>query len=171
MSGAEILLLGGTVLSAVGAIQQGNAQARQFKEQAAVNEYNARVSERDAQQAVITASAKQEQYRQQARRELGRQRAAQAESGLAAAGSVLGVLDQSAVDAELDALALAQEGDLQARTLKQQAGLDRYEASSNRSNAKAAKRAGYISAGAKLLGGAAEGYQARKLSTARAGDG
>ena len=167
MSGFEIALIGGTVLSAVGEVAKGNQLARQYKEAAAVNEYNAAVADRDAKQALITASSRQEQFRQQARRELGRQRAAQAESGFAAEGSVLGVLDQSVIDSELDALAIGYEGELQSLGLKQQAGLDRYEASANRSSAKAAKTAGYVSAGAQLLGGVAEGYQMRKLDQAR----
>jgi len=163
MSGIEIALIGGTVLSAIGAVQQGNQLARQYREQAAVADYNAAVAERDARQAMITASARQEQFRQQARRELGRQRAAQAESGLAAAGSVLGVLDQSAVDAEMDALLIGHEGELQARALRERGALDSFEAGIHRRSARDARAAGFVAAGTRLLSGVAEAYKFRQL--------
>lgn len=167
MSGIEVALLAGTALSAVGAVAQGNQQARQFREAAAVNRYNAEVAERDARQAQITALSRQEVFRQQARRELGRQRAAQAESGLAMAGTALGVLDRSAIDSELDALAIGHEGELEARAFRQRAGLDRFEAAANVQNARTARTSGWVSAGASVLGGVADAYQWRRFEKAR----
>ena len=90
MSGMEILMAMGTAVSAMGAIQSGKA------DQSAAN-YNAQAAQQD------TAS-KEAAQRVNAQRQLAGIRANISKSGATSAGTPLMVLDESASNAEIDAL-------------------------------------------------------------------
>src|SRR6185295_10363756 len=90
--------------------------------------------------------------------QLGNIRAGLAESGGGEAGTNAGVLNQSEVNAELDALTTRYQGVLGARSYTAQAGLDIYQGKVARVNAGAAKKAGYWGAATSLIGAAGSIY-------------
>lgn len=134
--GAAVGLIG-TAVSAFGAIQQANAAS-------ASAEYDARVADRDAvvadqnrQLALRTAQIDQEDRRRDNRRTLASIRTQYGASGLEIAGSPLDVLEDTAVEQELDVQrigfegrARGREGALQMLGFAESSTLSRMEASS-----------------------------------------
>ena len=156
--GPELMIVA-TAMQAVGAIQQGNAAARNANAAAAASDYNAAVSRNQAQAASIASTSQQIAQNRQARQLAGQQRAAVAQSGLGFTGSNRDVIEQSNTLAELDQLNLAYEGALKAGGFMAQAEMDDYGARVQRSNATSARRAGYMGAATAIAGGAARyGY-------------
>jgi len=137
---ALVILLGlGFALSAVGSIRAGQAQ-----EKAA--EYNAQVAERQATAATQKAAFEEEMRREKGRKLSASQRAAAGATGITME-SFSDVFAQTALDTELDALAIRYGGDIGASMYKSEAGGLRFTGTQ-------AKKAGTISAGATLLTGA-----------------
>lgn len=150
-----ILTVVSTVISAVGAISQGQAQAASYQTQANAAEYNAKIEEDNAKQAKLEASIEEEAFRRRYRQTRGTQIAAIAQAGIGFEGTGGDLIEQSDINAELDALNIRYEGEMRARQNLQQATLERYQASGARSNAKASKTAGYMTGAATLIGGGA----------------
>ena len=144
----------GTAMSALGAISQGNAEASAAK-------YHAKMSEMNAANARAQASVNEDAQRRQARRFLGTQRASFAQAGIGLSGSAEDVMAQSAVDAELDALNIRYQGELEAAGMTNEANLQRMRAKNARSG-------GFMTAGAKLLSGIGT-YSAGKIQPAGQG--
>lgn len=142
------------VIGAVGAIQSANAQA-------AASEYNARVAERNRiiadqnrKQAIQTSDIEMSDKRRENRRVLASMRAAYGTSGLDMAGSPLDVLEDTALEQELDVQRIGYEGRVRSREgAIQMLGLTE-DATLSRMEGKAAKTAGYIGAAGSLVGGA-----------------
>lgn len=154
-----IAVVASTAMSAVGAIQQGAAAAAQGRSQQQAQQYNAIVKQQTATAARQQAGAREEQQRRGARQMMGQQRAALAQAGIGMGGSALDIEEQSAVRAELDALTIAYEGDLQAKGLLAAAQQDLFQGEAALAAGKNAQTASYISAGASILSGAASyGY-------------
>lgn len=150
------LIAASTAMTAVGAIQQGQAAAAQGRAQQQAQEYNAVVKEQNARLARQQAGAREEQQRRQTRQLLGQQSAALAQAGIGVGtGSALDIEEQSMVRAELDALTIAYEGDLQASGLLASAEQDRYMGEVAKARGENERTASYISAGASILSGAA----------------
>lgn len=147
------LLIAATAASAFGAIQQGHSQAAALNAQAQASSYNAAVSRQQAEQALRVSSAQQMQLRREQRQQAGVRRAAAAQAGVGMGGSTADVLEQSRTLEELDALNVAYEGSLRARGFSTQADLDEFYARSYRSQAKSAKRAGYLQAAGNVASG------------------
>jgi hypothetical protein len=120
------------------------------QQQAAAQKTQAKIAEMQGEQARQEAAAKEARLRREAVRKRGAIEAAFAASGVSAEGSPLAVLEETAIDAELDALAARYEG---ANAL----WAGRARGSLLRSQAQATRTAGYFEAGAQLLGGAARG--------------
>jgi hypothetical protein len=139
-----MLIAGG--MQAVGAIQQGKAQAAQLESQARADEYNAKIQENQAAETARQAGQREELQRRQARDLIGKQVAGTAQAGIKMTGSALDLLNQSYKASEEDALAIRYEGELNRQGLLQQAELTKFQAASNRSAATQAKRASYLSA-------------------------
>lgn len=140
MAFAPILAGVGSVFSAIGAMQQGKAAS------AAAN-YNASISERNAQIETMQASEDAERSRRASRRRIGAMRAAYGASGVTMEGSPLDVLEDSFAEGELDALTIQYQGRMAAENHRGEAVLSRMQG-------KAAKKAGFIRAGTSLLTGA-----------------
>lgn len=147
----EALAVAAVVMSATGAIQQGNAAAAQYKAQAQANEFNATVSRQQAQTALNESSAAQIAQQRKSAQVLGMQRAASAQAGVGDGGTTADLLDRSQTLSELDQLNLAYEGTMKARGFNTQADLDTYYGQVNRANAKQARRAGYMKAATSVL--------------------
>lgn len=154
----EILSIVGTAMSALGAIRQGQAQEAAYKAQAQAQEYNAKVAENNARVAMDQANAQEEQQRRKFRVLQGEAIASAAQSGAGLSGSNKDIIEQNALFNELDALTIRYQGQSQAQGLQAQAVLDRYNAKAARQAGADAMNAGYLSAGANLLSGAAK-YQ------------
>ena len=157
MAAAPLLLIasiGSAVFGAISSIQAGQAQAASYKSQAQASEYNATIQAQNATVARQQANAREELQRRQARQVLGAQRAAIAQSGTGLSGSNADIYGQSAANAELDAMNIRYEGELDARGLLAQSELSKYDAKVAKMNAKTAKKGGYLGAGSALLSGA-----------------
>lgn len=137
----EALIIAGTAMQALGAIQQGNAEK-------AAADYNADMLRRSADIERQQAVAREEAKRRETAGILGRQRAFFAQSGGGMGGSAADVMQESAINAELDALTLRYEGDLRARGFESEAAMEKFKG-------KQAKRAGYMNAVGSILSGAA----------------
>ena len=135
----------GAAVSAVGAIQQGKAAK-------AAADYNATVSEQNAQIARNDAAMQATQIERENALRLGAIRAAQGKSGgVANEGSVLDVLGDVAAQGELDRQYAIYQGEQRARGFTNTAQLDRV-------SGKQAQRAGYLRAGSELLSGGSRAY-------------
>jgi len=100
-------LIGSTIISSIGQIKSGQAQA-----QAA--EYNANL-------AKMEAKAEEARRRRESKKVMGKMRAGRAKSGVTAEGTPLLVLAESAEMAELDALNARWSGETQSDMYKRKA--------------------------------------------------
>lgn len=140
--------IAGAVVSAVGALRQGQASA-------SAAEYNAQINQQNAQIARDNAAMQARQQDRENYLRLGAIRAAQGKSGGAAGeGSVLDVLADTAAQGELQKQDIIYQGELRARGFQNTANLDEYSASTARSGS-------YLRAGSELLSGAAGYYTTR----------
>lgn len=149
----EAVAVAATAFQALGAIQQGNAAAASYDSQANADKYNAQIASQNADIVSQQAAAQEATQRRKAALVAGEQRAAQAQSGLAFTGSALDVAQQSAANAELDALNIRYEGQLKRRGLLANAQQDSYGADVAGQNSNSAALGGYLNAGSKILGG------------------
>lgn len=139
------VIAAGAAVSAVSAIQQGNAAK-------AAADFNATISMQNAAIARSDAAAQATQIERENALRLGAIRTAQGKSGGAAdSGSVLDVLGDQAAQGELEKQYAIYQGEQRARGFVNTANLDT-------ASGKAAQKAGYMKAGAELLGGTARSY-------------
>jgi hypothetical protein len=132
-------------VTAVGLVMQGRAANAAGKYNAALAEQNAATARQEA------AMMAQQQDRENFLR-LGAIRAAQGKSGGAAdEGSVLDVIGDAVSQGELQKQYITRTGEMKARGYEGTAALDR-------ANGRNSMTAGYLSAGASLLGGASSYY-------------
>jgi len=163
-------MAGATAVKAIGSIAQGRQQARQLESAAQAEDYNAAVSRQRAEQITASYGQREMAQRRQARIALGRQAAAGAQSGVGLDGSTGDLLRQSIVFSEVDAANIVYEGQLVSTNELNEAQLSQYRASVNRSNAKFAKKSGYISAVGDVLGGTGNYMAATaKIEAAKSG--
>lgn len=142
---AMVLGIVGGAISALGAIQQGNAQA-------ASAEYNAKVAKRNKSAVLAQTEAEIEDKKTENRRQLGSIRAAYGASGLMLDGSPLDVLEDTAVEQAYDVSKIRYQGAMKAEGYSEQAALFKLEA-------KSAKTAGWIGAGSAIIGGLQTGLR------------
>lgn len=149
------LVLGATsaAMSAVGAIQQGNAAAASAKADAQMAHYNEVQSRQQAAAELRAAAAEEVAQRRIARRQIAAQAAMSGSTGLELAGSSMLSLENSATAAEMDALNIRYAGGERARAAVAGANLAGYERQVANQNARTARTAGLIGGGAALLGG------------------
>jgi hypothetical protein len=156
------------VIGAYSVYRGGKNQEVMAKSQAQADEYNAEMGRLNAASARQQADAREEAQRRQARQVLGEQRAALSQAGAGLSGSAADVYGQSATNAELDALNIRYDGELQARGLLAGAAQDSMQAQISRTNARTARSAGTLNAASTLLAGASTAYgYARRPSTSR----
>lgn len=157
----------GTAVSAVGAIQQGKEQKRQYDFQARQQEiqaqeetYAGNVSATNARQGEKDAFVQWDDAQRQKDRVLGASRAAAAKSGLTISGSVLNVEEDTALTFQRESTAqlnsaLNQAGNYRAesRGLFVSASNSRASAANSRKAGKAARNNSYWAAGGTVLSG------------------
>lgn len=140
-AGMMALMAASTVVSTLGTIQQGRSQA-------AMMNYNAKVSENEAIAARQAAAYEVTQHR---RRLLETQKTVQSAPGLLT-GSKMEVMLQNAEQGELDALAIQYAGSVSAARSLSQAAADRMAASAARTGSYWAAGSTLLTGGSKLAG-------------------
>jgi hypothetical protein len=156
MADPVTLMLVAGATQAVGAIAAGNAQAAQYDAQAQAAAWNADMQRQQASATAQQTSAREDLQRKQARQVFGRQIAAGAESGVnITTGSAADLFRSSLYDAEMDALNIRYEGELNRVGLLNQASLSDWEGKVAKVNSKSAQKAGYLNAATALAGSAA----------------
>lgn len=146
---AAVAIIGG-IVGAVGAIASANAQA------AAAN-YNAKVQERNRLAVLAQADAEAADKVRENKRVNARIRAQYGAAGIEMAGSPLDVMEDTAIEQELDVKRIRYAGELEGIQRRDQANLYRMEA-------KAAKTAGMFSAVGNILGGFRQAYAGSSLA-------
>ena len=142
---ALVATIGGAAISTIGAIQQGQAASAQAGLQAGILEQQAT---RDRQQA----AADEADFRARQSRAMAARRAGLGASGVdPSTGSPLLVSEDFASEVELSALRIRGGGEVRATRAEQQATLQRFQG-------RAAKRAGFVRGGALLLTGAGKAF-------------
>ena len=165
MADPVTLMLVAGATQAVGAIAAGNAQAAQYDAQAQAARYNADMQRQQAEVASAQAGAREDLQRKQARQIMGRQVAAGAQSGVnITTGTAADLFRQSLYDAEMDALNIRYDGELNRVGLLNQASLSDWEGQVAKKNSKSAQRAGYLNAAVSLTGAAAGAYGMKAAS-------
>ena len=127
------------VVSAAGAIYNGIQSSN-------AADYNAKVSEQNAEAAQQKARLEENIQRQKIRTLMSKQQALYGASGVDMAGSPLLVMEDTAAKGELDALAIRYSGEIAARQARSQAEQFRQQGDS-------AMLGGFFKAGSSLLGG------------------
>ena len=141
-----ILLVAGSLFSAFGAIQQGQAAERQGKFQAGILRQQAT---RERQQS----AADEADFRRRQSVVLSRRRAALGASGVdQATGSPLLVAEDFAGETELNALRIRAGGETRATRAEQQANLQLFAG-------RAKRRQGFVRGGALLVSGAGRAFE------------
>lgn len=157
------LLLGGAGagLSAYSAIQGGNAKSSQLNYQAAVAKNNAIISEQNAESAIEAGGAKAATTSMKGAAVGGSIKAKQAASGVDVnTGSNVDIQEGQREAALLDTEIVLHNADLQAYGYRSQAKNFEAEAGLAEAGADQAKTAGYLQAGAGILGSASSlGYK------------
>lgn len=142
-----IAAVASTAFSVVGAIQQGRAASAQANLQAGILEQQAT---RDRQQAAVDEA----DFRARQSRALASRRAGLGASGVdPSTGSPLLVSEDFAGEVELSALRIRGGGEVRATRAEQQATLQRFQG-------RAARRAGFVRGGALLITGAGKAFGA-----------
>jgi len=140
LSGPQLLSLGGLALSGLGQFQAGQAAD-------ASAEFNAKIQERDAKLARLSAQQSAEETRANTRRRVGSIRALQAKSGVVTSeGSPLLVQKEQAAEGEFEARKTLFAGSLESQS-------NTIRARSSRSN-KSGTFANAVGAGSSILVGA-----------------
>ena len=151
-----------TAVSTVGALAGAKAQSNQLKSQAYADEYNATMLKQNAEVASAESNQREELQRRQFGQMQGQALAGVAQSGAGFGGSNFDVLQQNAVNAEMDALNIRYEGQNRARGLLAQSQLETFQSKAHRAAARDTMTAGFINAGSNLLSGATKAYGVSK---------
>lgn len=143
MAAAGFMAAGGG-LKAYSALRQGNAEYQ-------AQEMNAQVNEQNAALAESQALEDERKQRLMTKKLIGSMRANYGASGVTLEGSPMEVIEESAMQAELDALNIKHAGKARATQYRNQAALARYYG-------KEARTLGYLGAAGSLLGGAGDAF-------------
>lgn len=143
----------GAVIGAAGTAFGAVAAKQQASQQAALANANAQATARDAMFARDQAAFNEARSREQASRVAGRQRAGIGASGVDFSGSPLDLLQETAIQSELDAQSIRRTGEFRAQGLDFQAEGDQYRANAYRAQGNTALTSGMISAGSQLASG------------------
>lgn len=146
------LIAAGAAISAGGQIISGIQQKK-------AADYSAKVYENEAITQKAAAAYEEERHRDEVRRFIGIQRARYGASGIdiSAGGSAQAVINDTAAQGEMDALAIRYGGDVAAIEARNRAKMSKFEG-------KSAFSSGLFNAGATLLSGAGKAYELKLKS-------
>ena len=155
----------GTIISTVGAIQQGQAQSAQANFQAGVARNNAIIAQQQATRATQQAAIDEQDFRRQQSDLMASRQALMGGLGVSGAGSPLAVSSDFAGESELNALRIQNQGQVTANRLQQEVMNQQSQAGLFRMQGAQAKTGSYFRAGGTLfsgLGRAAGGFRSPK---------
>lgn len=163
-----VAVMAAAAVSAAGSIQQGNAQAKSLKSQAAADDYNATIDRQNEASTNSVGTQKELATRDNNAKRMGEARAAVGEANIGGpqGGTASGVLEEESVNNELSALGVRYQRDTQANAYEDEARQNNFQAGVARNSAKQARIGGYLGAVGKLIGGA---YTASNMGTPAAG--
>lgn len=139
-------------LSAIGAISNANAQAKQAEYNAATARNNQQLAENAAKEATQAGQTREANSRMASAQLRSRQRAVLASNGVDVnTGSALGIQEDTAQAGELDALTIRSNAEREAVGYRNQGANFGGEAALAAARAANATSAGYFSAGGSLL--------------------
>lgn len=147
-----------SVMGVVSAYQGARVNEANYKAQQRSLEIEAITKEQNAAAARQQAGAREEAQRRRSKQMLASQRAGFAQLGMGLGGSYGDIIAQSSAEAELDALNIRYEGDLQAQGLLESAQQSRFMGRVAGINAASARRAGRLDTASALLAGATNTY-------------
>jgi len=140
---AVVMMAAGSAISAIGAIQSGQATAASAR-------FQAGIMRQQAERERLEAEGREDDFRRDASRLMARRRATLGATGVEPTeGSPLLVTEDMAGETELQALRIRSGGELNATRLEQQAMLEGFRG-------RVASREGFMRAGAALLSGAGQ---------------
>jgi hypothetical protein len=154
----EAMLIASTAFNAVGSYMQGKQEQMAFQAKSQADAYNAAVMKQRSDQVLSAAGQREEQQRRMARIAEGKMRASIAESGAGVDGTNADVLRQSEIFAELDALNIRYEGQVESQGLLAQSELDSYQSRQNARYSKLAGRLTYFNSASQILAGGSKMY-------------
>jgi hypothetical protein len=140
-----LTVIGGLV-SAVGTVMQAQAASAAAEQNAKIADYNAQVAERNRATALAQADSESRDLARQHRRQLAQIRVAYGTSGLTMEGTPLDVIEDTALEQELDQEKTRYKGQLRAIGYQDEENNYKMKAELHRMEAKSAKTAGFIGA-------------------------
>ena len=147
-----IMTVVGGAVSAVGAIQQGQAAAAQANYQAQIMKNNQILAQQEAVEARRRGRVEEENIRERVAQLRARQRAAAAGTGQVADMGTAGAIEaDTAALGEVDALTARRNAEIEARMMSIRAQQFGSQAEMERLAGDNQRRAGYISAGSTVL--------------------
>ena len=160
MTGFEVpLIIAATATTAYSAVQQGQTAAAQARQEAAWHDYNAKVAKREAEAERRAADFESRQHTRAAKQLLARQRTLIGASGITPEGSPLLVAEDTAAQLAIEGAHIRMTGTRRVGAWTSRSILDTSMARAARASAPGYRQAGYLRAGASLLGGGAQvGY-------------
>jgi hypothetical protein len=158
MSAAELVAAGTAAASAAvgaySAVSSANAQRASEESAAKAAAYNAQIAGQQAQVANAQASANADASMRQSDLALGTVAASAAQNGTGLSGSAGALYQQDASSAEMTAMNIRYNGQLNAAALTSGGSLDTYQSQVDQQNASNATTAGYIGAASSALSSA-----------------
>lgn len=147
-----------------GQYQAGRATEAEAESQAAWNEYNARLAEREAAEAQEAAAYEEKKFRKGGERLKARQRALYAKAGVTPEGTPEELAVFTARELEMDALMIRRGGQLGYQRYTAEAALERMAGKSALLRGRAARRAARWGMAATAVSGVGElGYKYGKM--------
>lgn len=181
MTGGEAaiitLMAAATATTAYSEVQRGKSAKAQAEQQAAWDDYNAKVAKREAEAERKASDFEATQHTRAAKQLQARLRAAVGKSGVTFEGSPLLVAEDMAAQLAIESANIRTTGARRVGAWTSRSILDTSMAKAARASAPGYKRAGYLRAGSSILQGAAmAGYMGSQMgggkgSTSGAGTG
>jgi len=153
MATAANLAAVGTIISTVGAIQQGQAQSAQANFQAGVARNNAIIAQQQATRATQQAAIDEQDFRRQQSDLMASRQALMVGLGVSGAGSPLAVSSDFAGESELNALRIQNQGQVTSNRLQQEVMNQQSQAGLFGMQARQAQTGSYFRAGGTLFSG------------------
>lgn len=141
----ELLMGAGNILSGVGQLYAGEVADKVGKYNAAMDLQNAKLEEEQA-------AVGEDRQRRMSYKALSSIKAGYGAAGVTLEGSPLDVLEESATNAELDALLIRQGGQVRAQRYRASALLSRYEGKAAKYGSRFAAAGSFLKGGASFLG-------------------
>jgi hypothetical protein len=158
-------------IGVVGTLSQASAASASAKSERDAALWNAENDRQRATTSLQQSNAQEEVQRRNARKQAGTMRAGLIENGIALeSGTGADLVEESSLNAEMDALNIRYQGQLNAKGYGESANQNTFAASAAEARGKNARTAGYFGAAGQVLsgvGGYIQGQNQTRLATAQ----